>query len=63
MKPKLQKKNQLPVTCYKNHLQPKRASTMELFCEYTKRLTIFTIKAPSQMFDWVRPPKILKFSK
>ena len=29
------------------------------------RLTIFAIKAPSQMFDWVihRPPKILKSSK
>ena len=34
---------------------------MELFCEYTERLTSFAIKAPSQMFDWViyRPPKIL----
>ena len=27
-------------------LGPKRKSTMELFCEYTKRLTIFAIKTP-----------------
>ena len=33
------------------------------FYEYTERLTIFAIAAPSTMFDWViyRPPKILKF--
>ena len=29
------------------YLEPKWASTMELFCEYTKLLTIFAIKAPS----------------
>ena len=29
------------------YLEPKRASTMELFCEYTEWLTIFAIKAPS----------------
>ena len=27
---------------------------MESFCGYTKRLTIFTMKTPSQMFDWVQ---------
>ena len=35
------------------YLEPKRASTMEFFCKYNQRLTIFTIKNPSQMFDWV----------
>ena len=45
------------------YLEPKRATTMELFCEYTERLTIFAIKVLSWMFDRVRPPKILKFSK
>ena len=29
------------------YLEPKQASVMELFCEYTQRLTIFAIKAPS----------------
>ena len=29
------------------YLESKPASTMELFCEYTERLTIFEIKAPS----------------
>ena len=29
------------------YLEPKRASTMELFGEYISRLTIFAIKAPS----------------
>ena len=29
------------------YLEPKRVSTMELFCEYISRLTIFAIKAPS----------------
>ena len=29
------------------HLEAKRISTMELFCENTKRLTIFAIKDPS----------------
>ena len=29
------------------HLEPKRASTMEFFCENSKRFTIFSIKAPS----------------
>ena len=29
------------------YLEPKRTSTMELFCEYTQMLTIFAIKAPS----------------
>ena len=29
------------------YLEPKRASTMELLYEYTQRLTIFTITAPS----------------
>ena len=29
------------------YLEPKRASMMKRFCEYTKRLTIFTVKAPS----------------
>ena len=47
------------------YLEPKQASTMELFYEYTSGLTIFAIKAPSYIFEWViyRPPKILKFSK
>ena len=47
------------------YLEPKQASRMELFCEYTSRLTIFAIKARSQMFDWVMysPPKVLKLSK
>ena len=33
--------------------------TMELLYECTKGLTIFAIKAPSQIFDWViyKPPK------
>ena len=31
----------------KAHLEPERASTMELFYVYIKRLTIFAIKAPS----------------
>ena len=34
-------------------LEPKQASMVELFCEYTSRLTIFAI----------RPLQILKFSK
>ena len=29
------------------YLEPKQASMMELFCEYTERLTIFAIKARS----------------
>ena len=29
------------------YLKPKQESWMELFCEYTQRLTIFAIKAPS----------------
>ena len=29
------------------YLEFKQASMMELFCEYTQRLTIFAIKAPS----------------
>ena len=29
------------------YLEPKRVSTMELFCEYISRLTIFAIKTPS----------------
>ena len=29
------------------YFETKRASTMELFCEYTGRLIIFAIKAPS----------------
>ena len=29
------------------YLELKQASMMELFCEYTQRLTIFAIKAPS----------------
>ena len=29
------------------YLEPKQESMMELFCEYTQRLTIFAIKAPS----------------
>ena len=29
------------------YLKPKQVSRMELFCEYTQRLTIFTIKAAS----------------
>ena len=47
------------------YLEPKRISTMELFCEYTERLTIFAIKAPSKILNWViyRSPEILKFSK
>ena len=46
-------------------LEPKQASMMEVFCEYVQRRTIFAIKAPSQMFDWViyKPPKILTFPK
>ena len=28
------------------YLEPKRASMMELFCEYISRLTIFATKAP-----------------
>ena len=31
----------------KAHLEPKQASMVELFCEYTKWLTIFAIKASS----------------
>ena len=48
----------------KMYLEPKRPSLMVIFCEYTLWLAIFTIKAPSQMFNWVmyKPPKILKFS-
>ena len=48
----------------KMYLEPKRPSLMVIFCEYTLWLAIFTIKAPSQMFNWVlhRPPKILRFS-
>ena len=47
------------------YLEPKQASMMELFYEYTQRLTVFAIKAPLWRFDWViyRPPKISKFSK
>ena len=47
------------------YLEPKGVSTMELFCEYTSRLTIFAMKAPSWIFDWFiyRPPNLLKFSK
>ena len=53
------------------YLELKRASVMELFLLsffvlfYTEWLTIFAIKAPLQMFDWViyRPPNILKFSR
>ena len=47
------------------YLKPKRASVMQLFYEYIQRLTIFTVSAPSQTFNWViyRPTKILKFSK
>ena len=29
------------------YLEPKQASMVELFCGYTKRLTIFVIKAAS----------------
>ena len=36
------------------YLEPKAASMMELFCEYNYRLTIFAIKCPLKMFDWVR---------
>ena len=28
------------------YLEPKRASTMKFFCEYTQRLTIFAMKGP-----------------
>ena len=31
----------------KAYLEPKQASMVELFCEYTKWLTIFAIKASS----------------
>ena len=58
------------IKCLKSHqkaeayLEPKQASMMELSCEYTYRFTIFAIKTPSQIFDWViGPPKIFKFSK
>ena len=33
------------------YLEPMRASVMERFGEYTKCFTIYTRKAPSQMFD------------
>ena len=38
---------------------------IELFREYTQRLTNFAVKAQSKIFDWVmyRSPKILTFSK
>ena len=47
------------------YLEPKQASTIELFVKILFLLTIFAIKVPSYMVDWViyRPPKILKFSK
>ena len=37
----------------------------QLFCEYTKWVNIFAIKAPLQIFHWAiyMPPKIKKFSK
>ena len=35
------------------YLESKQASMMELFSEYTQRLTISAIKGPSKMFDWV----------
>ena len=31
----------------KAEVEPKQASTIELFCGYSERLTIFTIKDPS----------------
>ena len=31
----------------KDRKEPKEASMMKLFCEYTERLTIFATKAPS----------------
>ena len=43
--------------------EPRPASAMELFCEYTEQLTIFAVKELLWMFDRVRPPKILKYSK
>ena len=35
------------------YLEANRASTMEIIVISLKMLTIFTEKAPSQMFDWV----------
>ena len=40
-------KNRLKSLRKEAYFETKRASTMELFCEYTGRLTIFAIKAPS----------------
>ena len=46
-------------------IEPKQESMMQYFCEYTQGLTIFAIKDPLQMFDWVicKPSKVLKYSK
>ena len=34
----------------KTYLEPKQASAMELFCEYTHRITIFVTNSPSHVW-------------
>ena len=49
---KILKSLQLTAKVY--YLQPKRAPIRESFCEYSLKLTIFVIKAPTKVFYWVR---------
>ena len=41
------------------YLEANRASTMEIIVISRKMLTIFTEKAPSQMFDWVLNARLI----